>query len=104
MTSLQLEAEGHPGQTFSPGQFAWIRLTDLQSSLAEHPFSYASSARRPKQPVFAIRAKQGFTAQVPSFARSGRASSLTDHTARSSSTSAPRDCSSSQAGSASRPR
>lgn len=66
VTSLHLDADGHDGQPFSPGQFAWIRLTDLQSSLAEHPFSYASSARRPKQPVFAIRAKQGFTAQVPS--------------------------------------
>lgn len=66
VTSLQLEAEGHPGQTFSPGQFAWIRLTDQRSSLAEHPFSYASSARRPKQPAFAIRAQRGFTAQVPS--------------------------------------
>jgi predicted ferric reductase len=65
VTSLHLEADGHAGQPFSPGQFAWIRLTDLRSSLAEHPFSYASSARRAKQPAFAIRAQQGFTAQVP---------------------------------------
>lgn len=66
VTSLHLEADGHDGQPFHPGQFAWIRLTEQRSSLVEHPFSYASSARRPRQPVFAIRAQRGFTAQVPS--------------------------------------
>jgi predicted ferric reductase len=65
VTSLHLEAVGHPGQSFQPGQFAWIRLADRRTSLAEHPFSYASSALRPDQPVFAIRALRGFTAAVP---------------------------------------
>ena len=65
VTSLHLEADGHAGQPFNPGQFAWIRLADRRTSLEEHPFSYASSALRPDQPVFAIRAQQGFTAMVP---------------------------------------
>lgn len=66
VTSLYLEAEGHAGQPFHPGQFAWLRLADLRSSLSEHPFSYASSARRAASPIFAIRAQKGFTAKVPS--------------------------------------
>ncbi len=65
VTSLHLAAVGHPGQPFRPGQFAWIRLADQRTSLAEHPFSYASSARRPDRPAFAIRAQRGFTARVP---------------------------------------
>ena len=64
VTSLHLEADGHAGQPFHPGQFAWIRLADRRTSLAEHPFSYASSAIRPDEPAFAIRAQRGFTATV----------------------------------------
>ena len=65
VTSLHLQADGHRGQPFHPGQFAWIRLADQRTSLAEHPFSYASSALRPDEPSFAIRAQRGFTATVP---------------------------------------
>ena len=65
VTNLHLQADGHSGQPFHPGQFAWIRLADRRTSLAEHPFSYASSAVRPDQPAFAIRAQRGFTATVP---------------------------------------
>ena len=72
VTSLHLRADGHDGQTFRPGQFAWLRLADGRTTLHEHPFSYASSARRPLEPSFAIRAQRGFTAQVPSLARGTR--------------------------------
>jgi 3-phenylpropionate/trans-cinnamate dioxygenase ferredoxin reductase subunit len=68
VNSLQLVAVGHSGQSFRPGQFAWIRLADQRTSLAEHPFSYASTARRPDQPAFAIRAQNGFTARVAELA------------------------------------
>ena len=68
VTSLHLQADGHPGQRFWAGQFAWIRLADDRTSLAEHPFSYASSARRSDRPAFAIRAQRGFTARVPELA------------------------------------
>jgi predicted ferric reductase len=67
VTTLQLRAEDHEGQVFEPGQFAWIRLADRRSAIDEHPFSYASSARRPRDPSFAIRARDGFTARVPAF-------------------------------------
>lgn len=68
VTSLQLAAVGHAGQRFRPGQFAWIRLADQRTSLSEHPFSYASTARRPDEPAFAIRAQTGFTARVAELA------------------------------------
>jgi predicted ferric reductase len=68
VSSLHLEAEGHAGQPFHPGQFAWIRLAGMRTSLDDHPFSYASSARRPGRPVFAIRRQRGFTARVPDLA------------------------------------
>jgi ferredoxin-NADP reductase len=66
VTTLQLRADGHDGQPFQPGQFAWIRLAEVRSAIDEHPFSYASSARRPRDPSFAIRARDGFTTRVPS--------------------------------------
>jgi 3-phenylpropionate/trans-cinnamate dioxygenase ferredoxin reductase subunit len=39
-----------------PGQFAWLKLADAPHALAEHPFSYASSATCPDQSQFTIKA------------------------------------------------
>jgi ferredoxin-NADP reductase len=66
-TVLELEADGHPGQPFSPGQFAWIKLPGIRSSLAEHPFSYSSSALLPATPAFTIQPYEGFSRDVARF-------------------------------------
>jgi predicted ferric reductase len=62
--TLKLRAEGHRGRPFRPGQFAWLKLADAPHALAEHPFSYSSSAGRPERPTFTIKAYDGFTRRV----------------------------------------
>jgi predicted ferric reductase len=63
--TLALRAEGHGGRPFRPGQFAWLKLADAPQALAEHPFSYSSSASSPERPMFTIKAYGGFTRRVP---------------------------------------
>ena len=63
-TTLVLRAAGHGGKPFHPGQFAWIKLLDRPYSLAEHPFSYASSAMDPAHPSFTIGPAGDFTSSV----------------------------------------
>jgi predicted ferric reductase len=63
-TTLALEAIDHPGATFSPGQFAWLKLGDAPYALTEHPFSYSSSAARPGTPEFTLKAVGDFTEGV----------------------------------------
>jgi predicted ferric reductase len=70
-TTLALRAVGHAGRRFRPGQFAWLKLADAPHGLAEHPFSYASSAARPDRPTFTIKAYDGFTRRVPQRLRPG---------------------------------
>ena len=67
-TTLVLQAAGHGGTPFEPGQFAWIKLLDRPYSLAEHPFSYASSALAPAHPSFTIGPAGDFTSSVSSLA------------------------------------
>jgi 3-phenylpropionate/trans-cinnamate dioxygenase ferredoxin reductase subunit len=64
-TTLALRADGHRGQHFRPGQFAWLRLAEAPHALVEHPFSYSSSANRPERPEFTIKAYGDFTGRVP---------------------------------------
>jgi predicted ferric reductase len=64
-TTLALRADGHGGQPFQPGQFAWLKLADAPHALAEHPFSYSSSAGSPERPEFTIKAYGGFTRRAP---------------------------------------
>jgi predicted ferric reductase len=64
-TTLALRAEGHRGRPFHPGQFAWLKLADVPHALAEHPFSYSSSASSPERPTFTIKAYGGFTRRAP---------------------------------------
>lgn len=59
-TTLQLEAAGHQGVAYMPGQFAWLKLAGPWS-VTEHPFSYASSAARPGQPSFTVKKLGDFT-------------------------------------------
>jgi predicted ferric reductase len=63
-TTLVLEALRHDGIPFEPGQFAWIKLLDRPYSLAEHPFSFASSALDPAHPSFTIGRAGDFTSGV----------------------------------------
>ena len=65
--TVELRADGHTGQRFIPGQFAWLKLPDLRASLAEHPFSYASSAESPGRPSFTMKTNAGFTARAAGF-------------------------------------
>jgi predicted ferric reductase len=44
--TLTLEPVGHPGMRFQPGQFAWVTVNPTPFTLQQHPFSFASSARR----------------------------------------------------------
>jgi predicted ferric reductase len=44
--SITIEPDGHDGMRFRPGQFAWMTVGDTPFSLQQHPFSFASSARR----------------------------------------------------------
>ena len=69
--TLALRADGHRGHCFRPGQFAWLKLADAPPALAEHPFSYSSSASRPERPAFTIKAYGDFTRRVPQL-RPGR--------------------------------
>lgn len=48
--TVRLRADGHPGHRFRAGQFAWLKREDGRLGLAEHPFSYWSSALRPDTP------------------------------------------------------
>ncbi|TVR65083.1 MAG: hypothetical protein EA420_04020, partial [Candidatus Competibacteraceae bacterium] len=51
-TRLVLEADGHPGMAFKPGQFAWLTLGDTPFSLQQHPFSMSSSPTHPTRLEF----------------------------------------------------
>lgn len=45
--TLSLLPDGHPGMSFTAGQFAWLTIGDSPFSLQQHPFSFSSSARDP---------------------------------------------------------
>jgi predicted ferric reductase len=61
---LAIEAVGHKGIRFLPGQFAWLKLSNSPFTLREHPFSFCSSAERGDRLEFGIKALGDFTSQV----------------------------------------
>jgi predicted ferric reductase len=65
--TLELRADGHEGQRFIPGQFAWLKLAGARTMLAEHPFSYSSSAEAPERPWFTMKTQAGFSARAAGF-------------------------------------
>jgi predicted ferric reductase len=67
-TTVRLRADGHAGTPFQPGQFAWIKLADRPYALAEHPFSYSSSACVPAEPSFTIKQAGDFTTDAAGLA------------------------------------
>lgn len=65
--SLALEADGHPGMRFLPGQYGYLRLGSPYS-FDEHPFSFSSSSEDRGRLEFAIKELGDFTnviGQVP---------------------------------------
>ncbi len=59
--TLALEAENHPGMSFLPGQFAWLKLANSPFTLDEHPFSFSSGAMRTTCVEFGIKELGDFT-------------------------------------------
>lgn len=66
--TLAIEAHGHGGMRFKPGQYAWVTVGGGLLNLQQHPFTIASSARRPERLEFAIKELGDFTATVPRIA------------------------------------
>lgn len=60
--TVELQADGHRGVRFRPGQFAWLKLASRPYGMDEHPFSLSSSADRPDRPSFTVKAVGDFTA------------------------------------------
>ncbi len=57
---------GHRGITFTPGQFAWIRVDRGPFSPREHPFSFSTSADRTDDVAFTIGEAGDFTSTIGS--------------------------------------
>jgi predicted ferric reductase len=64
-TRLLLEADGHPGLAFRPGQYAWLTLGYSPYTLQQNPFSMASSPTDPRRVEFIAKNSGDFTSQWP---------------------------------------
>lgn len=62
--SLDIEAVGHDGLQFEPGQFAWIKVDESPFSVDEHPYSFASSAEERERLSFGIKALGDFSERI----------------------------------------
>lgn len=62
--TLVVEARGHDGMRFHPGQFAWLVLGGSPFSIAEHPFSVASSAEQRRRLEFTIKELGDMTSRI----------------------------------------
>ena len=62
--NIRVEAEGHDGFRFEPGQFAWIKVGDTPYTLDEHPYSFASSAERTNSLSFGVKALGDFSEKL----------------------------------------
>ncbi len=62
--TVELEAVGHRGLRFEPGQFARLRPAAAPYSLDDHPFTLSSSATRPDRPAFTVKALGDFSASL----------------------------------------
>ena len=61
---VDLEAVGHEGFRFLPGQFAWLKVGDTPYTVEEHPYSFASSAEEPAQLSFGVKALGDFSERL----------------------------------------
>jgi predicted ferric reductase len=62
--ALTLQAEGHAGVRFQPGQFAWLTIDRTPFAVREHPFSFSSSAEQIGTYEFTIKELGDFTSQI----------------------------------------
>ena len=62
--TVAVRPEGHPGFSFSPGQFAWLTLRASPFRAREHPFSIASSPSKPGAMEFTIKELGDFTRTI----------------------------------------
>lgn len=67
-TVLTIEADGHDGMAFEPGQFVWITVGEKRFNLQENPFTIASSATQPNRLEFGIDEVGDFTRSVQDLA------------------------------------
>jgi len=61
---LWLEADGHDGLAFAPGQFAWLTVDRSPFAIREHPFSLSSSAECRQRVRFTIKELGDFTSRI----------------------------------------
>lgn len=71
--TVTLEADGHEGLRFAPGQFAWLTLGGSPFALKQHPFTFASSAEQRGRYSFTIKELGDFTSKIGSVAPGTRA-------------------------------
>jgi predicted ferric reductase len=62
--NLDVEAVGHEGFRFEPGQFAWIKVGETPYTIEEHPYSFASSAEETARLSFGIKALGDFSERL----------------------------------------
>ncbi len=62
--NVDVEAVGHEGMRFHPGQFAWIKVGDNPFTIEEHPFSIVSSAEESKKLSFGVKALGDYSKQL----------------------------------------
>jgi predicted ferric reductase len=61
---VDIEAVGHDGLSFEPGQFAWVKVGDTPFTVEEHPYSFASSAEEPTRLSFGVKALGDFSERL----------------------------------------
>jgi predicted ferric reductase len=59
--TVVLHAVGHPGMSFRPGQFAWLKIGGSPFVFEEHPFTIASAATQPWRKEFTVKALGDFS-------------------------------------------
>ena len=59
--NVEVEAVGHDGLRFHPGQFAWIKVGTSPYTMEEHPYSFVSSAEETKRLSFGVKALGDFS-------------------------------------------
>lgn len=62
--TLVLNAAGHDGVEFRPGQFAWLKIGTSPFVFEEHPFTIASAATEPWRTEFTINGIGDFSVLV----------------------------------------
>ena len=62
--NIEVEAEGHDGFRFHPGQFAYIKVGETPYTIEEHPYSFASSAEETRRLAFGVKALGDFSERL----------------------------------------